>query len=149
LSQQRGGQAASNTWVCGTSYDLLIREAPSGGAAASTTVCGAVNSTVRIRVNPSYTWYTGSSTPNPSGTTDLQGLITHELGHAHQAWIVCTSGTAEPCPGGHYDTTFNFPLCDTSTPAQLHTMCRSVSMANSWRIRSLETHDRDLVEAAY
>ncbi len=149
LSQQRGSQAASDTWMCGTAYDFLVSETPPNGSLASTTLCVAANSTVRIRVNPSATWYTGSTTPNPAGTYDLQGLLSHELGHAHQAWQVCTMGTMEPCPGGHYDTTNNFPLCDTSTPAQLHTMCRSISQANSWRWRSLETHDRDLAEFAY
>lgn len=149
LSQQRGGQAASDSWVCGTSYDFLSYTAIPSGALAQTEVCITVNSTVRVTMSNATSWYTGSSTPNPSGTYDFQGLITHELGHAHQAWMFCTSGSAEPCPGGHYDTTYNSALCDTSTPAQLHTMCRTVSQANSWRERTVETHDRDLVEAAY
>lgn len=149
LSQQRNGTAPSNSWACGTAYDFITRESIPSGALASTTVCMPVNSTVRIRISTGVSWHTGSSTPNPSGTYDFEGFVTHELGHAHQAWMFCTSGSGEPCPGGHYDTTHNFPLCDTSTPAQLHTMCRSVSSANSWRWRSLEAHDRDLVEAAY
>jgi len=149
LSQQRGGVAASDSWACGAAYDLLAYESIPSGALASTTVCTPVNSTVRIRMKTGVSWYTGSSTPNSSGTYDFQGFMTHELGHAHQAWMFCTSGSSEPCPGGHYDTTYNLPLCDTSTPAQIHTMCRSVSTTNSWRWRSLETHDRDLVEGAY
>jgi len=149
LVQQRGGVATSDNWVCGTGYDFLRYAAIPSGSAGQTQVCQAVNSTVQITMKNPANWYTGSSTPNPANTTDFQGIIAHELGHAHQAWMFCTSGSGEPCPGGHYDTTYNLPLCDTGTPAQLHTMCRSVTAANSWRQRSLETHDVDLVEAMY
>lgn len=149
LSQQRAGSAAFDTWVCGASYDFLVWGGIPSGSLAQTQVCLPVNSTVKITMKTDVSWYTGSSTPNPAGTYDFQGFITHELGHAHQAWMFCTSGSGEPCQGGHYDTTWNPVECNTSTPAQLHTMCRSVSPTNSWRWRSLEAHDRDLVEAAY
>lgn len=31
LAQQRGGQAASDSWACGASYDFLTNEDPPGG----------------------------------------------------------------------------------------------------------------------
>lgn len=78
--------------------------------------------------------------------------MVHELGHAHQAWHACTVGPSheqDPCDGGHYDSSFNAPLCNASTPAQYHSMCPSVATAESWRWRNLEDHDRDLAENMY
>jgi hypothetical protein len=96
-------------------------------------------------------WYTGTQSPQPGNLWDFWGVMTHELGHAHQAWIACTDGgTGDPCDGAHYDTTNNLAICDLSgAPASFHTMCVSSGIGNSWRLRTLEAHDRDLVESAY
>jgi hypothetical protein len=152
LSQQRNGTAPTGNWSCGAAFDMLRYAFLSGPALGATLLCTPVNSTVRITMDTAANWYTGSSTPDPSNQPDFQGLITHELGHAHQAWAVCTNDpdATDPCPGNHYDTTHNGAICDQSgMPAQYSTMCTSVSTTNSWRWRSLETHDQDLVESAY
>jgi hypothetical protein len=123
------------------------------GLRGAALVCPSLNSTVRITLSTAYNWYTGASTPNPSPQVDVQAIVTHELGHAHQAWTHCTDGDADdkdPCHGNHYDPTYNGAICDLSTPANYSTMCYLVlSGTNNWRWRNLETHDVDLVESMY
>ena len=147
------GTAGSDSWGCGTAYDFLDL-APidlTGKILATTTVCSATDSTVHIRFDSAETWYTGSSTPNPVGQPDAQGLVMQELGHAHQAWAKCTDGASkDPCQGYHYDSTFNASLCDTSNLQAYSTMCSvTPGSGQEWRWRSLETHDIDLVENMY
>lgn len=151
LGISRGGTAPSNSWACGSSYDVLTRLSL-GNAYAATSVCSPANSTTRIAVNNgTYTYYTGTSTPNPSTQVDLQGIISQEFGHAQQAWNFCTDGgSGDPCAGEHYDTTYNAAICDiVNAPALYSTMCATISIAESWRERTLEVHDVDLIEALY
>lgn len=152
LSFSLGPVATTDSWSCGTAWDLVTTDATlASGVLARTTQCSTQNNTARIRLNPDYTWYTGSATPNPSSQQDLQGVLTHELGHAHQAWGVCTDGlTNDPCRGMHYDSTYNAALCDSTNPQGYHTMCSSaLAGTNGYRWRPLESHDIDLVEAMY
>jgi len=116
-----------------------------------TTTCWAVNSTARILVDPTPNWWTDSSTPNPVAREDFQGAITHELGHALQAWGRCTDGDSQdPCHGMHYDTQYNGLICDSSAYATYSTMCQLAPYGDDyWRIRSLEEHDKDLVQGMY
>lgn len=151
LTRSLAGDATSDSWSCGTSYDFLKEVSLGGGAQiADTLVCPAANSTVRIRVNSDYTFYTGSSTPNPNSQEDLQGIMTAELGHAVQAWGACTNGDpADPCPGGHYDPINNGLICDMTDLTSYSTMCNGIATQYTWRWRSLEMHDMDLPQAMY
>jgi hypothetical protein len=151
ISFSLAGNASTDSWSCGTDWDLVTTANFTSGACGSATLCNATNSTVRIRINTDYTWYTGSTTPNPNNQPDLQATITHELGHAHQAWAECTNGASnDPCPGHHYDPSNNGLICDSSELTNYHTMCSPApSTGETWRRRSLETHDEDLVQAMY
>lgn len=153
LVRSLAGDASTGSWSCGTSFDLVRTDnTMPAGVYMSTTVCSATNSTTRIRVNTGdFDWYTDSSTPNPSGQADLRGVMKHELGHALQAWVFCTNNpdNDDPCPGAHYDPTYNAALCDTSDWPGYHTMCSSVQESQTWRWRTLETHDIDLPQAMY
>lgn len=146
-----GGDAPDNNWSCGTSYDFLKETDVPAPGKMSTTVCNAFNSTTRIKVDPVGGWYTGVSTPEPIFDNDFQGFITHEFGHALQAWDHCTDGNVndtDPCEGAHYDTTYNGLICDGYRPAISSTMCQSAAEPSS-QDRSLEEHDRDLVNDMY
>jgi len=149
----RAGVAGQDAgWVCGDSYDFLNDAETQNGVLAATTLCPDSNSTVRMRFNvEDYDWYHGASTPNTSTLWDMQGVMTHELGHVHQAWAVCTSGGPfDPCPGNHYDSTYNGAICDSSDLANSSTMCQDLfTIAASWRERTLETHDEDLAAGMY
>lgn len=151
LSFSLAGDASQNGWSCGTAWDHLTTANLASGVAGDATLCSATNSTTRIRLNTDFTWYTGSSTPNPSNQYDVQATMTHELGHAHQAWAACTDGGArDPCRGAHYDSTYNGAICNSSDPQTYHTMCAVGLPGNDkWRFRSTETHDEDLVEGMY
>lgn len=153
LVRSLAGNASTGTWSCGTSFDLVRTDNNMpAGIGMTTTLCNDLNSTVRIRVNTGdYTWYTGSSTPNPQGEADFRGSIKHELGHALQAWGVCTSfpTDVDPCPGGHFDPANDPARCDLSDMLSYHTMCYSIPEASTWRQRTLETHDIDLAQAMY
>lgn len=151
LSFSLAGDASTDTWSCGTAWDLVTTADLLFGTYGATSLCSATNSTTRIRVNTDYSWYTGSMTPNPGNQPDLQGTMTHEFGHAHQAWAICTNGASEdPCPGAHFDPTYNGMICDSSDLMTYHTMCSPAPVTGeTWRRRSLETHDEDLVVAMY
>lgn len=153
LSFSLGANASTDAWACGTAWDLLTTAPLPLGVLGAIDVCSTPNSTTRILMSSNVAYYTGASTPNPPNNPDLQASVTHELGHAHQAWGHCTDGTpgdVDPCQGNHYDSTFNAAICNASTPAQYSTMCTpALSGSNSWRRRSLETHDIDLVENMY
>lgn len=150
LSFSLAGNASSDSWGCGTDWDL-VTTANLSGTYGDATLCPATNSTTRIRVNTDYSWYTGSSTPNPNNQPDLQATMTHELGHTHQAWHLCTSGGPDdPCPGHHFDPSNNGLICDSGDLPNYATMCSPApSTGEMWRLRSLETHDKDLVQAMY
>lgn len=152
LSFSLAGNASTDSWSCGTNWDLVTTADLASGTYGAALLCPATNSTTRIRVNTDYTWYTGDTTPNhPNNQPDLQGTMTHELGHAHQAWEVCTNGSSsDPCPGKHFDPSNNALVCDESDLPNYHTMCSPApDTGETWRRRSLETHDEDLVEAMY
>lgn len=157
LSQILSGDASSDSWSCASSsHNLVTTASIAGSTIAQTTTCIAQNSPVRIRLDTNETWYTAASTPNPANQRDLQAVMTHELGHAHQAWLVCTDGgTSDPCEGKHFDPTNNGAICDAQDLPNFHTMCGGASGnpplggSEQWRARSIETHDRDLVEAMY
>jgi hypothetical protein len=151
LTFSLAGDAASDSWSCGTSWDHLMTADLMSGTLASTAQCEDENSTARIRVNTDYSWYTGSSTPNPANQRDLQGVLTHELGHAHQAWGSCTDGSDDdPCHGMHFDSTYNGAICDSLDFQGYHTMCQfALGGTNGYRWRSTETHDEDVVEDMY
>ena len=93
ISFSLAGNAASDSWSCGTGWDLVTTANLASGTLGSATLCPATNSTVRIRVNTDYTWYTGSTTPNPNNQPDLQATMTHELGHPTRP-----GGTARMAP---------------------------------------------------
>jgi hypothetical protein len=98
------GNAPSDSWSCGTSYDFVTQLQLMNGGVAATSTCVTATSTVRIALDPDVSFHTGKPTPNPANQEDLQAVMTHELGHAHQAWIVCTNGgNGDPCPGAHFD----------------------------------------------
>lgn len=83
--------------------------------------------TFQIKLDSSENWYTGTSTPAPSGTLDTQAVATHEFGHA--------TGFSGPYNNGHFDP--NATLC-TDNPK--HTMCPFFNYGDSY-FRSLEQHD--------
>jgi hypothetical protein len=154
LSFSRGGDAAQDAgWVCGSSFDFLTTNLMDPALLAETTPCAPQNSTVRIKFNTYfYDWYHGASTPNTSTLWDVQGVLTHELGHANQAWSVCSDDDpgGDPCPGAHYDTSFNSAICDLSDQGHSSTMCyNGFDRQFSWYMRSLEPHDKDLPAEMY
>lgn len=64
--------------------------------------------------------------------------------------FVRMGGDDDPCHGSHYDSTYNGAICDVSDLQNYHTMCaKSLSGDEKWRRRSLETHDKDLVNDMY
>lgn len=153
LTRSLAGNAPSDTWMCGASFDFLkTATALAHNVVARTTACPTTNSTVRIQLNTAdYDFYNGSVTPNPAGTQDLQGNMTHELGHGLQAWGFCTDGSPQdPCAGAEYDPIFNFAICNPSDMPSFSTMCiGGIDDFKTWRLRSLETHDTDLPQAMY
>jgi hypothetical protein len=148
MSFDLAGFAASGIWACGAPYDFMTKASISSGYAGLTHSCAAPDSTVLIRFNEDKDWYTGASTPSTDGYIDVQGLTEHELGHSMQAWAECTNAQDEdPCPGYHYDSEHNGLIC-SNEDATRSTMCRYLPDPSS-KARSLEEHDRDLIQAAY
>lgn len=78
-----------------------------------------------IKVEENENWYTGTGSPSPT-QTDLQSLLTHELGHA-----VAILHTNAPCTG-------------TSRP----TMCSGQPVGTNY-MRSLETDDQGALSYLY
>ena len=152
-----GGAAQSSDSVCGPRD--IINENPidqAGHNLALTYFCSTPNSTVLIVIDEDDNFDNGAATPNDSSKWDLQGTLTHELGHATRGWMLCTPPDQpldpDPCHGQHYDDVTNGQICDIGDAQNFSTMCYAdppLPKVNSWRRRSLETHDEDIFAAAY
>jgi len=154
ISFSLAGGAGSDSWTaCSSGHDFLTMMDLSTLALAATTVCSVPETPTRIALNTDHSWYTGDSTPNPSTQKDVEAIVTHELGHSHQAWLTCTDGdpdNQDPCEGNHYDSAHNGAICDTNDPPTHSTMCTVAPSGNQqYRWRTLEAHDIDLVQAMY
>jgi hypothetical protein len=125
-----------------------------GGFYGVTAWCPALNSTVEITIDQADAPFdAGASTPNASNKWDVEGVFTHEFGHATRGWLKCVAPDQEkkkdPCEGMHYDPVHNGQICDSSSWGAYSTMCASIPRAESWRLRSLEEHDEDILKSAY
>jgi hypothetical protein len=157
LTFDLAGNAASNGWNCDTDHDLLKSGDLDGLAYAETGTCEASQTPVRITVNSvnGFYFFTGADPDNmPSGYVDLEGVLTHEFGHALRGWGQCQhpddpDEDVDPCHGSHYDSQINGLICDQSDWQAYATMCWGIPKNETWRNRSLEAHDRDLVAAKY
>jgi hypothetical protein len=157
LTFSAGGAAQASDSSCGP-RDIISEQHIDGVGhnLAITVTCSTPNSTVHILVDEDDPFDNGAGTPNDPAKWDLQSTLTHELGHATRGWVLCTSpdspGDPDPCHGKHYDDSFNNPICDINDPQNFSTMCYSsppLPKVDSWRKRSLETHDEDIFAAAY
>lgn len=156
LTFSLGGNADPEDVACGDRDLMEYGDVDGPGGFIGVTIwCSAMNSTVQIVIdsddNP---WYSGAATPNDSNKWDLQGLLTHEFGHATRGWLKCVAPdqnkTKDPCSGMHYDSAHNGLICDKADLSNYSTMCDSMpSKVESWRTRSLETHDKDILQNAY
>jgi|tagenome__1003787_1003787.scaffolds.fasta_scaffold20954095_4 hypothetical protein len=156
LNFSLAGNAQSGDDACGP-RDLVTYGAVDGqGTFVAVTVwCSSMNSTVKIVIDTADNPYdSGAATPNDPTMWDLEGVMTHELGHATRGWLKCVAPdqdqTRDPCAGMHFDPQHNGAICDTSDPQNYSTMCyQFISKAGSWRSRTLETHDVDTFQNAY
>jgi hypothetical protein len=140
------------TWgSCSQTWDSFIFTPWPNSVYAVTGNCGS-QGVFMVGLNSNLTWYTATD-QNPSNKPSLVGVATHELGHASNGWNLCTDGlTSDPCQGKHFDNTYNTVqhLCNVSSyPAIFHTMCFEAPTSETWRWKSLETHDIDTFQSAY
>jgi len=104
------------------------------------TVTGTCSGTRRAMVivngDLSFQNWNTQSTQGGAGTSDLQGILTHELLHA-MGWSP-----------SHYSP-YNW-VCDNFASTDLPTMCPSFSTSETYWIRSLEHNDiQEIAEAGY
>lgn len=152
-----GGAAQPSDGTCGP-RDIISNHSIDGPGKnlALTYFCSTQNSTVEIVVDTAESFDAGDAAPNDPSKWDLQGVLTHELGHATRGWMLCIPpddpDDMDPCQGQHYDNQNNLAICDIGSPTTFSTMCYSTATlpkADSWRKRSLEQHDEDIFATAY
>jgi hypothetical protein len=95
----------------------------------------------KIRFNKDAPWYTGTGTP-PSDRYDLWSLAMHEFGHV--------TGRYKGGDGnGHFRESSDYcPGPKSSSFSWRHTMCPSIYIGKTNQ-RTLETHDKDVLQNAY
>ena len=143
-----GGPYAGDSSVPGgTEKDAMHWGVIDGAAVGQTLVCtfamaGGTDSnsfhSFQIKMDSSYSWYTGAAAPGQNDKDMLQVAV-HEFGHATGRIV---GGYDQ---NGHFDPSGS--LC-VATEAGHHTMCASTIVNREWD-RSLNTHDKDAFENAY
>lgn len=147
----------SDDWNCDYSGTNTVKRRAMDGAGDTlgvTKIClvGSSGSAhiveFKLHIDSAEDWYVKSDTPSTPLKIDLQGVATHEFGHV-AGW---EGEDREPSPGGAFDPINDPNQCDAvNGDAQgWHTMCYRVFSSNeSWRWRSLETHDIHEFTQAY
>jgi hypothetical protein len=125
-----------------TSWDSVMWvQKGSGGFIARTLVCGS-GGTFKIEINEDKGWFMGSG-QNPGSLHHLLGYTTHEFGHATHGWDPNHFGQGQTA---NWDLAH---ICNDNDWPSVHTMCAGIPKQESWRFKTLESHDIATFQEAY